>query len=329
MSDILKEGASPTDPVLCTWPDGWKLRRHPKFDPPDPMRVMFDLYDGLGNNLDRLILYNGGDGLPNLFDVIVDPDVNASWLDEERRFPGGKGNLFPRERLSWFLWASIPDSMFRQFLFHGLVDKFCLPRELDERLARLTKDCSEEAEAKATHEMIERLFLGDPGSMNAQQFKTSGLLNKELLKRLAEEFFYHQAIENIHSYGFLFEANENIFWARHGLLAKKKGEPKRTGASYEPPLKRVDTRWVASEKPASWYIMDAAEVVVGAGDTLRNALRDVPFLVWPGERAEWEAKHFKAGTFTYDPALSHALGEMPPWFWPDEAFLEWEKGMRG
>lgn len=93
------------------------------------------------------------------------------------------------------------------------------------------------------------------------------------------------------------------------------------GMSVEWPGERI----LSGDCPA--YCVQGPSLRVGSlisfGDTIEEALRNTPFLIWPGDEAEWERRWLEPGDLTFDADLFRMFGDPCPIWWSQERFEEW------
>lgn len=94
---------------------------------------------------------------------------------------------------------------------------------------------------------------------------------------------------------------------------------------------RVERAWneeVGSGPPEvpAVQILRGDGTVIGVGRTPAEALRMVPSFYAPGERAEWEERHFDPGEFLVEVDVYRLLDDWPPWMLPDDRYRDWLAG---
>jgi len=84
---------------------------------------------------------------------------------------------------------------------------------------------------------------------------------------------------------------------------------------------------VGKRGPMSFFVrVEETLRICGAGRSVAEAMRSVPFFVWPGEREDWERKTFEPGRLTFEGSEIWAmLGEFSAPWWGTAQFLAWAK----
>lgn len=276
--------------LLCSWGEGVQLRRvKPVID-----EIEFEIR-GLGGHLDAVLSMGLLGEEPTNFQFKVSANKNIL-----------KRTV---SRVSWFLKETLLGPYFEsEQIYETLIEELCLPRRLPDNVIGLTVF---EEEAIEAHEQV----LGDKTSISHPLIgKVSSTLSSSASPLVSDDDGTYVLIE--------FKTLEgNTYNLAHGLLRRIDKHDMNYGI-YEPSWS-VYTDSVTRSSPKSWYVVDDNSCVVGAGRTPAEALRDVPFFVWPGEWESWKAKHFEPGELVEDLELFHMLGSWPPFYWKDKAFLEW------
>ncbi len=288
---------------IVVWDDGVELSRVIFSEMPRRRRtaedeVVFEIGTP-GRATVRILLGDFGEGragFPCVSEVGGTVPHSLSGKDWDKILP----------RVSWFLWAATPASKLEQGLSDGIVDEFFLPRRLPAWASELLADKKLEEDCLATHDEVARQSNVD--ETTPEIFKKILRVERYVLTEPSHDPYQRGAVE--------FPVLEgNTYHLFHGPLRQK-------GSSHEPPWS-VYTSWVKENGAASWYVVNGNDAVVGAGRTPVEALRDVPYLVFPGEEEAWRKKRFNPGRFVFDPELYLLLDDWTPFFWDDAAFVEW------
>lgn len=304
--------------LVCTWDDGWELwRMTPSRDLvthkspagyAEEDRVILELIEG-NRVAARLVLWDFTDrkGLPVSRNLVYDTEVVS---DEQI------SNVL--SRLSWFIWASTPSSFFELEVSQALVSDLRLPRDLPDRVSALTASHPIEKRALSEHRNV-------VGPQDDSKLPYLDVMNLDDLETLLDGVARKEETDRI-SFQFSTSGTEG-YWIYHGKLSATIEEdlsawPRGPSTIEYSPSWTVHTRSVMPDTPASWYIVNLFDEVVGAGLTPAGALRDVPYFVWPGEKQEWMERNFKSGTLSSNADIYRLLGEWTPAFWTDEKFLE-------
>jgi hypothetical protein len=211
------------------------------------------------------------------------PDLDL-YLGEEE--PNRSTSL---KRLRWFFWTCTPEHVWRKMIRYFTVLALELPRDVSDRVLLLEK-----LEERA----LDHWKRGDCEAVPPErlyQFSTELLVDGMSLAREAAKLLETKLHESVSSADLYFEA-----W--DGALLRLR----------------------YSQDPAPmWSVVEYDDdEVFSTGRTPLEAIRGVPFLVWPGQWEEWAAKNLLPGELAEDPEVYLLLSTWPPCLLGDSEFWE-------
>lgn len=292
---------APAGMVVATWDDGVTLRRVGTHETIltlelwEPSTRMCKLqlwdFDWHGVKVEGMVSF------PTGFELTLSPESDKAI---ERKYVQHRLDDC-RRRLAWFLLRNSPASARSSFPF-DIVKQLFLPLHLPAPFAELRADEATDRLAMAVHKDV------TSGNVSAHLDvfdRTARLTGAERQEHEDAMVLYFRTAEGAE------------LWLMHGRLgsALSRDDP----AEHFPPW-RVETEWTEEHGPASWYVVDENQTVVGAGRSPVEALSDVPFLVWPDGGSEWEEIHLRPGQLTWDPEVWLLLGQWPAPMWADPEF---------
>jgi len=308
--------------LLADWEDGWKLFRRviPLRAGDQNDQILLELLDPRNELVVRATLSEFGSDYEHFpdtcsFETTLSPRHSR---DEEAR-EKLRATFVPR--LLWFLDAATPTDRFRGQMNELVVEDLGLPRWLRSETRPLFDDPGIEEQALATHLRVSTMSVDTNGSIAGLDDGEKAIFVRTVRALGGEHVRSHE------DGSFSQEGQMVVFSSQEGNeYSLFFGPLRQTGAHerYEPGWS-VHTRWVAENGPASWYVVNVLDAVIGAGRTPAEALRDVPNFVIPDEEVAWRERRIRPGRFVYEPELYLLLGDWPPFFWRDEAFVEWSR----
>lgn len=295
--------------VLATWPDGGRLSRVPENEGDDDT-----------SDPDIVLGYWRGDEFVtgiDLYGIRSPEDSSGTGQVEMKWDPGGRDI---GARVCWFLVETLSVSWFRtRDIDNGmLLDLPYVPQFLDEEVIEvLADDRVEELAREMSEEMVGRIVReSEPVEYDrAESTDEEKEQARTFLARLEE-----MGLGRFQDYG-----DEEVDGA---LIFEVRGN--KYHLEYRPTVRWADK---AKRKGRGRHSVHAFSIcseagdfeLVGSGNTPAEALRDVPFFVWPGTFEEWR-KRLDPGTLTFgDLDVYSLLGELAPCWWETRRFERWAR----
>lgn len=301
--------------VLAVWPDGVQLRRSvgsEKFfdggwEPEEEIR--FDLFIG-PEGVHVLSVF-----LAPLIDAFSQKRVlgpaEVQFVTPKKWWRTEAGTLTRDDaicRLTWFLLSTLPEHMLQIEATASLLEDLRIRRFLPDSIGQLTEDHSIERKALAFH-----------GNLSSVPPEEAQELISEVASMLEGDVHGLDLKYGVR-YSFEFSLNGN----RYSFICEEVSYD--TDKGFNPPWTvHSDFFLVKRNSKATFCIVDENDVVIGAGKTPREALRDVPFFVWPGEYGEWALRMLQPGELSHKEEIEVLLilDELPPFYRSDTEFSQW------
>lgn len=273
--------------VVCQWSDGWELLR---VRPPDPYcvaasgRAAFVLVDQDGVDQAVVKLVDaGGERFPDMDLSLYSSDDEGEDLDSAvESDESDEPAPAAVERLCWFFWMLTPDRIKLEPVSIFVTQDLNFPREV-----------------------------------------IPGLVGLEALEQVALEQHYKRLRGEGHNRA-LFQEVARIVGAP--ALTDEDQPSVRFDLYVGGPefmLDHHEARLNDDGDVVTWSVVDDCdEQTFGSGRTPLEAMRTIPFLVWPGRWEEWAARHLLPGEVVEDPEVYLLLDTWPPCLQGDSVFWE-------
>lgn len=303
--------------VLATWPDGGRLSRMPEVeddrDASDP-EVVLTYWKG-EEYVAKLSFFHvrSADESHGTGMLQIEWDAMLSGIEA---------------KICWFLFETTAPSYFRERVVDNstLNDFLYLPQFLPDAFAVLDDHYLEVEAGWMSDDLLERIQPTDEDPEGTDSFEEMTDEEMAEAKQLFEKMeklglgevgvFSSGPIEEEPCLTFSFSGQTYFVVHRPIRVTGREG----AGERHRDRLRKKGTDAFAV------FVDDVGEPsLVGSGRTVKGALLDVPFLVWPGQVEEWR-KRLDPGTLTFgDLEVFFLLGDVVPCWWKTKPFEQWAK----